>query len=112
MINDFFIRLEQRTIGHMKAALTFRKVGKASWILAPKRIIGGKRVVMGHHSFILYGSRIETYSNGMDDSVKIFIGDCVNIEQNVHITAMSRIQIGNKCSILGGGNNYRYYSSI
>lgn len=86
-------------LGHRKAKSLFGKAGSGSYIINPIRIIGGKRVTIGNNTSILNGARIETYG---DDGIKVEIGDDVNIEQNVHITAMDKIIIENECSILGG----------
>lgn len=86
-------------LGHHKAKSLFHDVGNGSYIITPIRIIGGKKVSIGSNTSILNGARIETYGN---DELKLVIGDDVNIEQNVHITAMDKITIENECSILGG----------
>ena len=90
----------------------FKRVGKNSYIYRPLRVIGGKYVTIGKNVTIQKSLRIEaidTWHYVLDyhkDKLeqkftpKITISDNVGIEQNVHITAATDLEIGDGSQIM------------
>ena len=89
-------------LNNFKSKLLFAQVGKRTYIFKPLRVVGAKHIYWGSYTSAMPGLRIEAieYHNSKKYSPNIYIGDRVNIEQNVHITCADRITIGNDCSIL------------
>ena len=79
----------------------FKEIGLNSTIirplfLTPEHIIVGSKVKIWHHARI---EGVEEYS-GKFFAPEIILGDGVEIQQRVHITAASKLIIGNNTSIL------------
>lgn len=89
-------------LNNLKSRLVFKKVGKMTYIFSPLRVVGGKYICFGNKTSVMKGLRIEAIDRYNDKMYRpeIYIGDRVNIEQNVHITCASKILIGADCSIL------------
>ncbi len=99
MVDSLLIKIVYR----LNALRNFGKVGKGTYCIKPIRIINGKDVSIGNNVSILHFLRLEVHRVDFINQAPIVrIGDNTNIEQNVHITAGSRVIIGEECSILDG----------
>jgi acetyltransferase-like isoleucine patch superfamily enzyme len=84
----------------VKYKILMHKFGTRSRIIDPMLITNYKNIVIGNNVLIRNGIRLEVVEPS-NDEVVISIGNNVNIEQNVHIIAHSRVSIGNNVSITG-----------
>lgn len=86
-------------ITHTFYKLLLKSIKNKTVIFKPSLMIGLHKVEIGSHVSIKYGLRLEVVGDKRDSV--IFIGDNVNIEQNVHIIANNRIVIEENVSIAG-----------
>lgn len=84
----------------VKYKVLMHKFGTRSRIIDPMLITNYKNIVIGNNVLIRNGIRLEVVEPS-NDEVVISIGNNVNIEQNVHIIAHSRVSIGNNVTITG-----------
>lgn len=101
-ISDIVEGVKIKTIYCWKARQIFGYCGSHSYCIRPQRVKSGENVCIGNGVSILDFLRIETYRMDDGDNYIIKIGDNTNIEQSVHITGGSLVEIGKDCSILFG----------
>ncbi|MGF1691108.1 acyltransferase [Photobacterium kagoshimensis] len=80
----------------------FNKFGEGTKIYSPYMISNSSRISLGRGVLIRKGVRLEVVDP--QDDIVIFIGNNVNVEQNVHIVARGRIDIGDNVSITGNSS--------
>ncbi|MBU3538248.1 DapH/DapD/GlmU-related protein [Polynucleobacter sp. UK-Gri1-W3] len=79
-----------------------KKLGVRSLIYKPMLITGASNISIGARTMIRDFSRIEVINRpNVGWSPDLFIGDNVNIEQNVHIICQCSVKIGSNVSITG-----------
>ena len=84
----------------VKYTMLMHRFGTKSRIVNPMLIANYKNIEIGHNVLIRNGIRLEVVEP-INNEVVISIGNNVNIEQNVHIIAHSRVSIGNNVTITG-----------
>lgn len=90
------------SIWRWRAVLYFKKCGEKTWMMRPLRVLGAKNVFVGKNVTILPNLRLEIIgADGVKAEPVIKIGNGVNIEQNVHLTAAEHVYIGDNVSICG-----------
>lgn len=74
----------------------YGKIGSMSCIVKPMRVIGRRKIFIGNHCNILHHARMETISKWKGNQLNgsIDIGDYTSIEQNCHIIAADKLEIG------------------
>lgn len=74
----------------------YGKIGSMSYLVKPMRIIGKRKIFIGNHCAILHHARMETISRWKAEELNgsICIGDYTSIEQNCHIIAADKLEIG------------------
>lgn len=74
----------------------YGKIGSMSCIIKPMRIIGKRKIFVGDHCTILNHARMETISRWKVKQFNgsIHIGNYTSIEQNCHIIAADKLEIG------------------
>lgn len=79
----------------------FQDFGKRSLILKPDRIVGGNYVTIGRSVRILQHLRMEAIDRWRDQvfQPQITIGDGTTLEQNCHIVAADKLEIGRDVTI-------------
>lgn len=77
----------------------FGEFGRRSVIIKPILISNPHNIFIGNSVLIRNGGRLEIVLDGKTINPCLFIGDNVNIEQNVHIVCHSSVRIGSNVSI-------------
>ena len=74
----------------------YGKLGSMTCVIKPMRIIGKRKIFIGNHCNILNQARIETIQRWKEKEFNgsIHIGDHTSIEQNCHIIAADKLEIG------------------
>lgn len=89
-------------ITRMMQKRRFGSLGNGSYLIAPMRLIGTDKIFIGDNVVFFNNARIEAESEyyGTRYDSKITIGDGTSVQQNVHITCASAVNIGKKCAVL------------
>lgn len=96
---NFLVYWWYRAKGRFLYRWFFGSFGKGSAIYAPTLVGNPKAVHIGDRVVIRQGVRIEAVVTDPSLPPEIFIGNDVNIEQDVHIVAIGKIHIRDKVSI-------------
>lgn len=80
-------------------ARVFGSIGKGTRIYKPLLLANARYAVVGDHTLIRPGARIEVLVTDESRSPSLVIGNNVNIEQNFHLICGLGITIGDKVSI-------------
>lgn len=96
---EVFISIKRRC---WKINTGYKEFGCRSVVVNPLMIYGKKYISIGNHVMIRDGARIEAVDswNGISYTPNIVIGDHTSIEQNLHMTCASNVNIGEECVIL------------
>jgi acetyltransferase-like isoleucine patch superfamily enzyme len=89
----------------LKSAVYYRRIfgsfGSGSTLYSPMLLTNPQFIHIGNNVLIRKGVRLEAIASDPLSPPELWIGDNVNIEQNVHIVCHSRVIIGNHVSITG-----------
>lgn len=93
-------RLTQFIATFIRYKIVMGSIG-SKCILNPARIIGAKRIYIGSHVTVFYGTRIEAITNygGSKYNPRLIIRSHAKIGQNCHITCADFVEIGENCDL-------------
>ena len=79
--------------------LAFGKIGNKSFIYKPVLLTGKRNIFLGENVFFREGARIEVFEwyNGAKYISKLKIGNNVSFENNVQISCVGNVIIGDNC---------------
>lgn len=110
------LNLLHLAIYRLKGIVYYRRVfgsfGHGSVLYKPMMLNNPRFMRIGKNVVIRQGARLEAILLDPDNPPELFIGDNVNIEQDVHIVAIGKIHIKDnvsitaRCSLLGGGHPF------